>query len=609
MTQEMVDIYLIDANPWQPRGTETGEHIANLAVSIADDGLMQIPSARKVGERYQLAFGHSRLAAFKMLASMQTGVFDAGDPESPLGRALHAAKIALENLTDFEQMPLNIMDIDDETMFRFAVSENVQRKDLNAIETAQAMRRYKDEFNRTSADVGALFGVNESTVRGTLRLLDLPDEARAMLGRGEISQGAARTLLSTRNIWSAEKITLAAKRIAAQAGVSTPDAVIRGLMGHNYDQSNPIVEMWADGDGSNGKPRAGFSHNKTDYWLLDMRNFPNDLLPKLTLSEIPDALGKEQDTQLLRYLAHSDSPLELSMKLGALDDEAARQMAAVIDILRDPPSACLLCPLYAKVNGIHYCGLKACHKRKESAWHKDKLMQASKALSIRLYEEKDGAYLLLDGYTSHKKLFEERHADLRLIDKHAVRGYHYQRFEGVDDDYFFVVMVGKTLLEAKEVKRQERAAEKAGNSVVHGRFEMEQDCKEKLTWAAADEFAGLLRTWNLAAINALMSASYGWYCAAPKWEEKQVEGAADDIRADFLRRKVALNMIKRMPVVCKNEWGISLVQLAERLEAAALELGFDLPNSIMGLARQFDFDIEATYPKAPVSVETVQEVQ
>jgi ParB-like chromosome segregation protein Spo0J len=269
----MIAIELIDANPWQPRMSEDIDHLANLAVSIADDGLMQIPSARRVGERYQLAFGHSRLAAFRLLGKLQKVVLLSElcvEADSAMARAWQAAQTAAENLNDFEQMPLNVMEIDDETMFRFAVSENVQRRDLNAIETAQAMLRYKAEFGRSSTEIGELFGVNDATVRGTLRLLDLPEEARGLLAKGEISQGAARALLAARPLASAAGLEKIAQEISAKADRITYSNVVRGALEH----SDGVKLMWQDGN--EGKPRAGTSWgNVPRWWPLEMTNFPN----------------------------------------------------------------------------------------------------------------------------------------------------------------------------------------------------------------------------------------------------------------------------------------------------------------------------------------------
>lgn len=209
-----VELEYIGANPWQPRqgdphtGAGDLEHIKNLALSIAADGLMQVPVGRLVdangdpcginealkeagitasaqeaweyvfrelGCRVELAFGHSRLAAFRWLA-------DVKDNSNLQG--------------DWSRMPVALRDIRDEEMFRLGISENLKRKDLNAMEEAAAMLRFRDEFGKTSAEIGELFGLAESSVRNKLRLLGLPEDVRAALRDGRISEGAARELLS-----------------------------------------------------------------------------------------------------------------------------------------------------------------------------------------------------------------------------------------------------------------------------------------------------------------------------------------------------------------------------------------------------------------------------
>ena len=183
-------------NPWQPRESEDAEHIKKISLSIAQDGLMQVPVGRWVdadgkpapnmeatnqtnlntllenGYRVQLAFGHSRLAAFKWLEDLK-------DHSDLVG--------------NWAMMPVVVRELTDDEMFRMAVGENLARKDLTAIEEAKAMARYRDEFGKNSAQIGEVFGVSESTVRGKMRLLNLPAEVQA--ASRELSEGTMRELL------------------------------------------------------------------------------------------------------------------------------------------------------------------------------------------------------------------------------------------------------------------------------------------------------------------------------------------------------------------------------------------------------------------------------
>jgi ParB/RepB/Spo0J family partition protein len=165
-------------NPYQTREGEDAEHVANLADSIAQQGMLQIPSARIApgqqgrdalnGPLVQLVFGHSRLAAFKFLR-------DGG-------------------VSGFSSMPLNLVEMSDEEMFQAAVAENRERKDLTPIEEAKAMLVYRDQFRKNSEEIGKLFHLSDSAVRNKLRLLDLPSEVQVKVGR-TVSESAARDIL------------------------------------------------------------------------------------------------------------------------------------------------------------------------------------------------------------------------------------------------------------------------------------------------------------------------------------------------------------------------------------------------------------------------------
>ena len=169
MTQ-LYSLDLFDPNPYQPRTRHDDEHIKALAISIAEQGLLQMPFGRQVGERIQLAFGHSRLEAFKFL-------YETGNP-------------------GFEKMPVVLQNLSDEKMFDLAITENAQRQDLTVLETAKAMKRYREEFGKTSAEIGTLFGLSESAVRNKIRLLNLPAEVIAELEGNPVSERVLRELLT-----------------------------------------------------------------------------------------------------------------------------------------------------------------------------------------------------------------------------------------------------------------------------------------------------------------------------------------------------------------------------------------------------------------------------
>jgi ParB/RepB/Spo0J family partition protein len=186
---QMIDLDCIDANPWQPRIAEDREHIAKLASSIERDGLLQVPTARPHPTepgRYELAFGHSRKAAYKMLRNPA--------------------------LDQFVRMPLNIRPMTDRQMADAAASENIARKDLSAIEIAGAIQRYMHDFKVTQIEAAKVYGYTaQSSVSNLLRLLELPPAIRDLVQAGKLPERIARTLVMVSRFNAEAAIKIAAK--------------------------------------------------------------------------------------------------------------------------------------------------------------------------------------------------------------------------------------------------------------------------------------------------------------------------------------------------------------------------------------------------------------
>jgi ParB family chromosome partitioning protein len=163
-----VSLTTIKDNPWQPRQSMDAAALKDLAENIRQYGLMQKPVARAVNEHYELAIGHRRVEACRLL-----------------------------EMTEIE---IDVLDLTDREMFERAVSENLQRKDLNPVEVAAAMKRYMEEFQATSEQCGTFFGVAGATVRGNVRLLDLPETVKSALAESKITVGAARHLLTMQKL-------------------------------------------------------------------------------------------------------------------------------------------------------------------------------------------------------------------------------------------------------------------------------------------------------------------------------------------------------------------------------------------------------------------------
>jgi ParB family chromosome partitioning protein len=161
--QQWLPVTTISANPYQPRANFDEAEIADLCDSIRTHGFLQPIVVRRVDSSYQLIAGERRLRAAQMAG--------------------------------WERVPVQIREVADRQMAELAIVENVQRKDLNAIEKAVSFKRYMDEYGCTQEDLAGRVSIDRSTVSNLLRLLELPQEVKDMIARGEISAGHARALL------------------------------------------------------------------------------------------------------------------------------------------------------------------------------------------------------------------------------------------------------------------------------------------------------------------------------------------------------------------------------------------------------------------------------
>jgi ParB family chromosome partitioning protein len=155
----------IEQNPFQPRTQFNEEELAELAMSIQQQGIIQPVTVRKMGhDRYQLISGERRLKA---------------------------ARVA--GLTE---IPAYIRVANDEQMLEMALVENIQREDLNPIEIAASYQRLIEECHISQEELSQKVGKDRSTISNYIRLLKLPEEIRHAIGRNTISMGHARALIT-----------------------------------------------------------------------------------------------------------------------------------------------------------------------------------------------------------------------------------------------------------------------------------------------------------------------------------------------------------------------------------------------------------------------------
>ena len=179
-----IAIDLLHVGKYQPRTGMDPARLTELAESIKAQGVIQPLVAREVGRnRYEIIAGERRWRAAK-----QAGLAD---------------------------VPVVLRDVDDRSVIAMALIENIQREDLNPLEEAVALSRLIDEFSLTHQNAAEAVGRSRAAVSNLLRLLELPEEIRALLEARQLEMGHARALLTL-----AAPAAISLAKEAAEQGLS-----------------------------------------------------------------------------------------------------------------------------------------------------------------------------------------------------------------------------------------------------------------------------------------------------------------------------------------------------------------------------------------------------
>lgn len=176
-------VEFIQPGQYQPRKDMHQEALEELAASIKAQGLMQPIVIRPLvgkDDRYEIIAGERRWRATQ-LAGLDT-------------------------------VPVIIKDVPDDAAIAMALIENIQRENLNSMEEAQALHRLQHEFELTQQEVGDAVGKSRATVANLLRLMQLNEDVKIMLERGDIEMGHAKALLGLQD----QKQSEAARHVVAK---------------------------------------------------------------------------------------------------------------------------------------------------------------------------------------------------------------------------------------------------------------------------------------------------------------------------------------------------------------------------------------------------------
>ena len=177
-------------NKFQPRKNFDKESLEELTNSIRERGVIQpiiVRPEKSSDGKYEIIAGERR-----WLASQNAG--------------LH-------------EVPVVILNVDDEKSLEFAIVENVQRQDLNPIEEAKGYQKLIDDFNYNQEKLSKFIGKSRSYIANSLRLLSLPDEVLLFVEQGHLSAGHARSLIGLQSSAELAKKIIQKKLSVRQAEV------------------------------------------------------------------------------------------------------------------------------------------------------------------------------------------------------------------------------------------------------------------------------------------------------------------------------------------------------------------------------------------------------
>ena len=190
-----IEIALIDRNPFQPRLTFDADELAELKESLERHGMLQPIVVRQTGERYEVVAGERRLRAAKEVG--------------------------------WSAVPAILIVVDDRQMAELALTENMQRCDLNPIEKAKAFKNYLDVYGGTHTELAHRLALERSTVSNFMRLLELAEEVQEMTSAGQLSQGHARALIS---LEEEDQIELAHRIVDERLSVRQTEEIVREFL-------------------------------------------------------------------------------------------------------------------------------------------------------------------------------------------------------------------------------------------------------------------------------------------------------------------------------------------------------------------------------------------
>ena len=289
MNKEVVMVRLSDIIPnrFQPRLTFDEEALNELANSIKEHGIIQPLILRDLGSKYEIIAGERRYKA--------------------------------STIAGLTEVPAIVGSMDDQTSAELALIENIQRKDLTAIEEAKSYKKILEMGNFTQEQLAKRMGKGQSTIANKMRLLSLTNEVQVALMNNLISERHARCLLQIKDEDKQKEVLN--KIITERMNVRDTDDYIKGMLGIKKEEmpeqpeqanipevtiptSTPVVEQPAEvidtaketpevSESTSGdrdlNPNVYTQSNNIDFVdISSLNEEPKDNIPEIEMPEVTE---------------------------------------------------------------------------------------------------------------------------------------------------------------------------------------------------------------------------------------------------------------------------------------------------------------------------------
>lgn len=194
-------------NRFQPRLTFDNKSLEELALSIKQHGIIQPLVLRRVGDKYEIIAGERRYKAATMAG--------------------------------LASVPAILSDMDDNTSAEVAIVENVQRKDLTAIEEAKSFKALLEKGYMTQEELSKKMGLSQAAISNKLRLLTLDESVQQAILQEKISERHARSLLKIKSL--EDQKAMLSRIINERLTVRQLEEEIKKMIGNDTETDVPIV--------------------------------------------------------------------------------------------------------------------------------------------------------------------------------------------------------------------------------------------------------------------------------------------------------------------------------------------------------------------------------